>query len=128
MSLFSELMKVGTAQCLETAGTAVVWVFEGGQERPITALVSEENVVERPGQSGRTLHKNRGITISEDETQELFAIKRPNQRDRFRIYDEAGYVEYAVHETVSRASGATTVIGERVERRETVKEGFHGAR
>ena len=126
-SLFADLMKVGMAQALETAGTTVVWVFEGGQERPITCLVSEENVVEKPGPSGRTMEKNRGITLSEDETQTLFAVKKPTNRDRFRVTDGTGYIEYAVHETVSRADGGTTIIGVRVERRETVKEGFHGA-
>lgn len=129
-TLFAELMKTGMAQCLETAGTVIVWVIDGIEEkaRPVVALVSEENAVERGGTHGRTLHKMRGITLSEDETQELFAVKRPNQRDRFRVSEGSGYVEYAVHETISRADGGTTIMGERVERRETVKEGFHGVR
>jgi hypothetical protein len=125
-SLFADLMKVGMAQALETAGTTVLWVFEGEQERPVTCLVSEENVVEKTTAGGRQLVKNRGLTFTEDETQTLFAVKRPSNRDRFRVTDGTGYIEYAVHETVSRADGGTTIIGERIERRERVKDGFHG--
>lgn len=127
MSLFAELMKTGMAQCLEVAGSTIVWVFEGGQERPVTALVSEENVIEIVNNGQRTLVKSRGVTLSEDETQPLFAVKKPNQRDKFRVTDWGGETEYAVHETVSRADGGTTILGIRQGRRETVKEGHFGA-
>lgn len=126
MSMFADFMKTGLAQCLEVAGSTIVWVFEGGQERPVTALVSEENVVERIVGGQRTLVRSRGVTLSEDEAQPLFAVKRPNQRDRFDVPEGAGFVRYAVHETVSRADGGTTIVGDRIERRETVKAGYFG--
>ena len=126
MSMFADFMKTGMAQCLEVAGSTIVWVFEGGQERPVTALVSEENLVERMVGGQRTLVRTRGVTLSEDETQPLFAVKRPNQRDRFDVPEGSGFIRYAVQETVSRSDGGTTIIGERVERRETVKEGYFG--
>ena len=124
-TLFQDLARVGMAQALEAAGENVTWVFPDG-ERPITALVSEENVVERMVAGQKTLVKSRGLTFSEDNMQKLFALVKPARTHRFRVYDHGGYVEYAVHETISRAGGGTTILGDRVERRETVKEGFHG--
>lgn len=122
-TMFEEFAKVGMAQALECAGTQIRWVFEDGSERPITALVSEENAVPREVGGQRTMVKTRGMTLTEDATQKLFALVKPNNRHRFWV-PEPGlgtWVQYAVHETVSRAGGGTTIIGERIERRETVR-------
>lgn len=128
-TMFEDFAKVGMAQAMECAGTSVRWVFEDGSERPIQALVSEENVVERTVNGQKTQAKSRGLTILEDASQKLFAVVKPSRRHKFQVYEPGTgtYVVYAVHETVSRAGGGTTVIGDRVERRETVKDGFHGA-
>lgn len=122
-TMFEAFAKVGMAQCLEAAGTQIRWVFEDGAQRPVTALVSEENSVPRDVGGQRTQIKTRGITLTEDASQALFALVKPNNRHRFFV-PEPGlgtWIQYAVVETVSRAGGGTTIIGERIERRETVR-------
>lgn len=128
---FANLMQVGMEQLVELAAEPINWLFAPdatGTRATETypALVSEENSVERIMGGHRYLLKTRGVTLDETTTLALNRIQRPDRKHQFQVTDQGELVTYNVIEIISRAAGGSTILGERLDRRELIREGAYG--
>lgn len=130
-SEFGKLMQVGMGQLLPLAGEDVTWYFGADvngdrQSENYTGLVSEENEVERIVDGVRLLVRTRGVTFDAATIEQIVAIGWPDRRHQFSVEVNGQVMLYAFQEVVSWAVGGVTILGERIDRRETSRERMYG--